>query len=253
MLYLIKFIYTTFILPPGIFIVLLLLLAFKVHAKRFRIALSLYVFTFIFYLFTTPLIGNMLIGSLERQYSPVLPSKGDVIILLGGGATLDTPNIGGKGHLSGHAANRLLTALQIYQKKHLPILVSGGKVYKDTGREADITRNIMLSLGIPEKDIILENKSLNTKENAEFSKRILDKKGFSSPILVTSAFHMPRAVRHFESYGIRVTPFPTDYCTNMSRKITLNKFIPSADALNNVSLALKEYLGILAVTRKSVS
>jgi uncharacterized SAM-binding protein YcdF (DUF218 family) len=90
-----------------------------------------------------------------------------------------------------------------------------------------------------------ENKSLNTEQNAQFTKKVMKLKRLDHPILVTSAFHMERAVLNFTRLGIKVLPYPTDFQTNQNISIYLSKFVP--DDLKNIRLALKEYLGTLAV------
>jgi uncharacterized SAM-binding protein YcdF (DUF218 family) len=167
--------------------------------------------------------------------------------MLGGGATLDTPNFGGEGHLSGFAANRLLTAVELYNQLQIPIIVSGGRVFESTGREAEIAQATLLRLGVPADKIIIENQSINTTENARFSKEKLLTYGFQQPILVTSAFHMPRAVKQFDKVGITVTPFPADYQTNVQGGLGFRQWWPDADGLSNFSLAVKEYVGLLAI------
>lgn len=242
--YWIKFLYTTFLLPPGIFILILAFICYKIYKKHRNVALVLTAFIFIFYLSTTVVFSNMLIRTLENKHRPPAEVKGDIIIMLGGGATLDTPNVTGKGHLSGPAANRLLTCLQLYHKLKVPIIVSGGQVYKTTGPEAEIAKEILLGVGVPEGKIIIENQSRNTTENARLVKRILDKYDSNNPILVTSAFHMERSIRAFTKVGVVVVPYPTDYHTSISNRFGWSKLMPSAEALNDVSLAVKEYLGI---------
>jgi uncharacterized SAM-binding protein YcdF (DUF218 family) len=245
MLYLIKFIYKTFILPPGSIILLLLILSFFGFKKKNKISKYILGIAIILYIFSTYFIADNLIGSLEKKYTPNDNISGDVIIMLGGGATLDTPNINGVGHLYGSASNRVLTVAQLYYKIKVPIIVSGGQVYDFTGNEAEIAKRILTNLNIPEEVIITENKSLNTDENAEFTKELLDKYGFEKPILVTSAFHMHRALIGFQSVGVSLEPFPTDYYTNIKRSYSIYHFIPTADALHESSIALKEFVGIL--------
>ncbi len=145
----------------------------------------------------------MLIGRLEDAYEPPqhLPNA-DVIVVLGGGATSDTPDVTGTGTLCSIPANRLLTAVRLQKKLDIPILVSGGQIYEDSGREADIARRILKELGVAENMIILENKSLNTTQNAEYSVNILKSRNYKNPLVVTSAFHMERAVANFEILGI---------------------------------------------------
>lgn len=246
LVYFIKFLYSTFLFPPGIIIVglfFLCLYAFRNHRKLTKIIGA---FTLVFYLCTISLLSDRLIGALEKEYQVPRSVEGDVIVMLGGGATLDTPNVNGLGHLSGFAANRLLTSAQLYQKLHIPIILSGGKVLETTGCEAEISKVILLGLGVPEDKIIIEDKSLNTTENAMYTKVLLEKYGFKQPVLVTSAFHMKRSVLQFEKAQVSVLPYPTDYQSNIKNLFELHQLWPSAGALLNTSLALKEYVGILA-------
>lgn len=247
MLYVLKVIYSTFFIPPGIFLFLLLALTVWLYHRQRQSASLLLGFTVFFYLCTIPAVADPVIRSLEMRYTPPAAFSGDVIVLLGGGATMDTPNIDGHGHLSGYAANRLLTAAQLYHKYKLPILTSGGKVLETTGTEAEISRTILLGLGVPDDKIIVEKQSLNTTQNAEYSKKLLDSQGFSQPVLVTSAFHMPRAVLRFQKAGIKVLPWPTDYQANVHNLVSWFDFIPSSGALTNIALAVKEYLGLAAI------
>ncbi len=247
LIYFMKFLYSTFLFPPGSIIVALFALAVYLYRRRLGAAKVVVGVTLFFYLFTISFVSDRLIGSLEGEYQPPQQVSGDVIVMLGGGATLDTPNVHGLGHLSGFAANRLLTSAQLYHILHVPILISGGKVLDTTGSEADIAKVILMGLGVPEDQIIPENKSLNTTENAKFTKLLLQQHGFTQPILVTSAFHMKRSVMQFHKVDLTVTPYPTDYQTNVDIRFQPHQFWPSAVALVDASLALKEYLGILAI------
>lgn len=118
MLYFIKFIYSAFLLPPGIFILVFALLSINLSKKQPRIGLCFLGLTFLLYLSSISLISNLLMRPLENKYRPPTPINGDVLIVLGGGATLDTPNLHGKGHLSPVAANRLLTCIQFPSTNH---------------------------------------------------------------------------------------------------------------------------------------
>lgn len=247
LVYFIKFLYNTFLFPPGIIIVALLFVCVYAYSRQRRLAILLGLFTLVLYLCSISLVSDRLIGSLEKVYPVPQAVTGDVIVTLGGGATLDTPNVNGTGHLSGFAANRLLTAAQLYQKLKVPIIISGGKVLETTGCEAEISKTILIGLGIPGDKIILEDRSLNTTENAQFTKQVLRQFGFSRPVLVTSAFHMERSVLQFEKAQVAVLPYPADYQVNLKNRFAFHQLWPSANALFNTSLAMKEYVGILAV------
>ncbi|CAA7603096.1 Rossmann-like alpha/beta/alpha sandwich fold [Acididesulfobacillus acetoxydans] len=236
-----------FLLPPGIFIVVLLLLAWWLRRRERVAAVILLVTAAVVYASSTDALSSLLLRSLERQYSPPSVLSGDVIIVLGGGATADTPDVDGAGSLSGSSMNRVVTAVRLYKKTGLPILMSSGQVFADDGNEGRIAKRVMLSLGVPDSKIFLDDRSRTTTENALDSKKILEHNHFTRPILVTSAFHMPRAVDNFVKIGIAVQPYPCDYRVSIVQPIYLFRFVPTAAGLNQTAIALKEYLGILAL------
>ncbi|MCR5559021.1 MAG: YdcF family protein [Schwartzia sp.] len=246
MIYLLKF-GASFVLPPGIFFVLLLLCAgwvWKRGEKRPAAAIAGVVF--VFYLLSTSVVSDALVRGLESEYLPPENPSGDVIVMLGGGALLDTPDVDGQGTLCSSPANRLLSVARLYRKLHVPILLSGGQVYADTGAEAWIARRVLIGLGVSEDDILIEPESLNTTQNAKYSAKIINEKGFKQPILVTSAFHMPRAVLCFKKQGIEVTPYPTDYQANLTpREVHYSRLRPESGAISASAVALQERLRTL--------
>jgi uncharacterized SAM-binding protein YcdF (DUF218 family) len=199
----------------------------------------------VIYVLSMPLVSDRMIHTLEKKYTPPSELNGDVIIMLGGGATADTPGVNGLGNLSGYAANRLLTCAQLYKKLEVPIVISGGSVEGITGSDAVVGKNILIGLGVPEDKILTESKSRNTTENANFTKNIISRYAFKNPILVTSAFHMHRSVKQFEKMKIDVIPYPADYQTNIKNHFILSDLVPNAEALSKINLTIKEYLGIL--------
>lgn len=247
MFYVTKFIYT-FLLPPGIFILLLLALSIWQYRFAKKRALLLMFFALCLYALSTPYVSTILITSLESRYTPSTKISGDVLVMLGGGATANVPDIDGTGQLSGSAANRLLTTARLYYQTRLPILLSGGQVFSDSSNEALIAKRQLVQLGIPEKHILIENKSRNTEENARYVKKILKEHNFTKPVLITSAFHMERALRNFKKLHINTVPYPTDYKSNPYQTVDINKFVPSAGALSLSSMAMKEYMGIAALS-----
>lgn len=246
MLYLIKFLYSL-ILPPGLLLVLLLILAVRLWKKERGLAASLLGITSLFYLLSTGYVSDKLIGSLEQRYAPPSSVQGDVIVVLGGGATKDTPDLGGLGNVSGSAGNRLLAAARLHERTGLPIIFSGGQVFADSGNEADISARQLRELGIPASDLLTENRSLNTEQNALYTAALLKERGYTRPILITSAFHLPRSVLNFERAGVEVTPYPVDYWVSFKQPLYPAKFSPSAAAFSMTGTALKEYLGIASL------
>jgi len=76
--------------------------------------------------------------------------------------------------------------------------------------------------------------------------RLLDKRKVKRILLVTSAIHMPRALATFRTLGITAIPSPTDYLEVDRKNFEIKDFLPNIDALGDTSLAVREYLGIMA-------
>ncbi|MBA2944073.1 YdcF family protein [Paenibacillus sp. CGMCC 1.16610] len=248
MLYLIKIAYTL-LFPPGIVILLLFCIALWLQQKKEYIGtLLIGLAVLLLYVCSMPYFSNELLNSIERRYTPPAQVSGDVIVMLTGGATLDTPDplTKGEGYLTGNTAARVLTIAELYRSTKLPILLSGGQVFTDSGNESQISKRHLIALGVPEASIFLDDTSRNTEENALHTQAMLTANGWQHPILVTSAFHMARSVKQFQKLKVDVTPYPTDYISQGQQALGISKFIPSASGLSNTSIALKEYLGLLA-------
>ena len=89
-----------------------------------------------------------------------------------------------------------------------------------------------------------ETQSRDTADNARMSKQILNAAGIQRIVLVTQAFHMPRAQRMFEAVGFTVLPAPTDFKSRNDNRLTAADWLPQAKALHNTYYALHEWLGI---------
>lgn len=225
------------------------MLALFLVAKLFKISRKLagvvFCVTFIFYLLCTSLIAEKTMGWLEEMHTPpanVENSGADVIVLLGGGAISQVPDVDGVGALCASPANRLLTAVRLQKLLNVPILISGGQVYSDSGAEAEISARILKSLGVPEEKIITETKSINTAQNARYSAAILREMNFSKPLLVTSAFHMNRAMLNFNLQRFKPIAYPTDFTVAHNPTFHYTKLRPQAEALLLNVTVLQELL-----------
>ncbi len=242
MIYLLKF-GASFVLPPGIFFLTFWGLGIYVWRQRKkRVASLLLVLTTCFYLLSTSFVSESLLSSLEGKYAPPVQPQGDVIVMLGGGALPDTPDLDGTGTLTSSPSARLLEVYRLYRQLQVPIVLSGGQVYADSGQEAVIARRVLMSMGVPETDIFIEGQSLTTGQNARYSAKLLAEHGWKAPLLVTSAFHMERAVLNFAHANVAVTPCPTDYFAARQSVFHYNKLSPSAAALSGTVVFLQEKL-----------
>lgn len=168
-------------------------------------------------------------------------------IVLGGFMSYDDAT--GEAYFN-EASDRFIQAVRLYQLKHIQkIIVSGGNgsLRKNDFREADFVRRKLLEFGIPDRDIMIESNSRNTIENGRFVKRLTDSISYhDTALLITSAFHIPRAIRIFEKAGVKVKPYPCAFIVKqVQTKFTLASLLPSFDAMERWQLILRELVGRL--------
>lgn len=247
MLYIIKWIYL-WILPLGGIIAALIAVLIYMFRHQSRGRKGLLAVTLVLYALSLEPVGDALLWPLERQCSQPTAQEvqGDVIVLLGGGARAGVPDFDGTGQVGEAAANRLLTALRLQKALHLPIILSGGALLDGDANEAEIEKRLLLSLDVPSDMIYIDAKSRNTAENAAFTKALCQKNNWNHPIVVTSAFHMPRAVRFFAREEMDFTPYPCDYRASDSFHLSAYSIVLQAYILYHSCLAIKEYAGIAA-------
>jgi uncharacterized SAM-binding protein YcdF (DUF218 family) len=195
--------------------------------------------------------SDFLLRALEQPYkgtSIASASTAQAIVVLGGYLRIET-NMPRQIEI-GSSADRLLCAAQLYRAGKAPlILLSGGNVSflssSTAPPESAAGRDILEQWGIPRSAILIEGGSGSTRENAEFSHRILAEKGINRILLVTSGYHMRRASGTFRQSGLTVIPFAADFIAeNETPDLTLS-LIPSAGSLVGTGLAIKEWSGIL--------
>lgn len=250
MIYILKFI-AAFLLPPGLFVLLGVILSTylwrkRQHFGRFAFSLSA-VLTLLLY-FSSTLLGAKLLGQpLENRYSQQ-PYAAQVIVVLGGGSVGSVPDGTERGGLMSAGAARLLTAARLAKQHSLPVLISGGQVFSDGASEALVAERILLQLGLPQEQIIVETQARTTKENAAYSAALCRERGYKNVLLLTSALHMPRSMQFFERYlgeqGIKVVAYPCDYTLNPQGKFNPRWLVPQLQAFDITCMALHEYVGM---------
>jgi len=229
--------------PPGLNFFLIML---GVLIARFREVWgkALIIFSIVLlYLFSTPFVSTELIKSLEDfSYLPIdyqVPSNVGAIVVLTAGAK-DAPEYATE-VLYGDSLMRAKYGAWLHKRTGLPILTAGGLFpgFKDS--YAQIMKNSMESnFGVAVK--WTESHSLNTQENAKYSAQILESKGIHRILLVTSAYHMQRALAAFHNAGIDAIPAPTDFvfADHLSH---LEAWLPRAGALSQSCKAMHEIIG----------
>lgn len=230
------------LLPPGNGL-LLLCLAGLYRRRRWAFGLAACA-TALLVLQSLPLVSGALMASLEQRAGPVIADAGgaQAIVVLSSGLDLHQPEYGGD-----TAGERTLLRLRygavLAKRFGLPLLVAGGRPENATRTEAAVMADI-LEREFAVKARWQEGESRNTAENAARSATILREAGVRRVVLVTQAFHMPRAVRLFRAAGLEVVPAPTQFKTGGASLPGVLDLLPQSQALRNSYFALHEWLGM---------
>ncbi|TCT44500.1 YdcF family protein [Martelella mediterranea] len=229
----------------SILLALLMLLSGKTGFGLFFIATALVIL--VVTLFTTT--GTFLMAALENRFSRLESTTPPVCaIVLGGG--IHTGHSAERGtYVFTRAADRYIETLRLarlYPDMH--ILITGG----DNGLsgslhgEAEPAARFFIDHGIDGHRLILESKARNTAENASKAARLLDENGIKGRcLLITSAYHMPRAIQLFEKQKVTVTPWPADYRTGGKAGLRFQFDRPATNA-TMLSTAMREWSGLIA-------
>ena len=228
------------IFSPLVFIISLIIFGLIIGSKKISLTGVI-----ILVILSMPIVSDKLIAYLESDYELIKPSKvesADAIVVLSGMVkTIQTKN--GLDYEWGEAADRIFAGIDLFKSNKAPVLIlTGGKLPWSIGvPEGEYLRDVAIDLGVPKKDILITENVENTDQEAKAIKKILL---LDNPkvILVTSAFHMPRAQLVFEAAGINVIPFPVDFIIG-AEKLTFMSFIPSAGSFASTSFFVREMIG----------
>jgi len=222
-------------------LILIAVLSVMIFWKR-RYSKYLFISIFLlFYVIASGLLPEKMYEDLESDLN-IISSKdildNHAMIILGGGvshyprAVVQQMN----------TYSRPLEAYRIfhYAKKHgvdYTIFISGGDPANRGVSEAQLIKNNLISMGVPEHDIITEDQSKSTFQNASLSRCKLKHYPFKQYLLITSALHMKRSQRYFKFFGIKTIAAPSDF------PYTFKTWHPTSYNLALYSMALHEYLG----------
>lgn len=239
-----------FFADPGNAFLFALLLGFALAMTRFKKlgkGLIMVSISFALLISVVP-VGSMLSQALEHRFPPpkTLPDSIAGIVVLGGvidpyrSEKLKTPAIGG-------AVERITVSAKLakaYPDARLIYTGGSGSLRFPEQREADYVTELYGSLGISNRRLELEREARNTWENAKFSIEIASPGTEENWLLVTSAFHMPRAVGVFRRVGWELIPYPVDFNANVSESFPSP--LSFTNGLNQLSHAGHEWIGLIA-------
>ena len=148
-------------------------------------------------------------------------------------------------------ADRVTHTVQLYKLGLIEkILISGGsgRLISNREPEADQFKSAMVLMGVPEHDIMTENKTRNTHESAVAVKEILSTLEYKPDdcVLITSAFHMRRSRACYRKMGLDVDVFTTDLHSHPRNFYFDALLLPKLEPLNNWSILVREWVGMIA-------
>lgn len=237
-----------FVLSPVNFVILLAGLAALLAFTRFaRVGrwLGLVAVVGLGLMAFSPL-PRLLVMPLENRFPQIDPKERiDGIVLLGGPIGVARGDV-----VLTSAAARMTKAIELARlHPNAKLVFTGGAanlVSPVTKTEADGAKLLFDGLGLPPERPIYEDKSRNTRENAVFTKRLVDPKPGERWVLVTSAWHMPRSVGVFRKAGFEVVPFPVDYLSDNEWEDYVRPYLRAPRGLGIADNAFKEWVGLVA-------
>jgi uncharacterized SAM-binding protein YcdF (DUF218 family) len=232
------------VLPTGL-VLELLVLAFFCKKRRERLIVAALV---LFYVASTPVVSEALIGRLEDRY-PAQTIAGcapvDAVIVLGG---ILNPNHAGMDFPSwGDGVNRFTVGVALIRAGKAGAIVFSRACYpweNPRVTEGDILRVQAIALGVPSEKIVLTPLVADTADEARAAAALCREHGWKHVLLVTSGWHMPRAAWLFKHAGVDFTPFPVGFERDSRRPRTLLDFLPNAGSLGTTETALRERYGL---------
>lgn len=193
--------------------------------------------------------GALLLHPLEGRFTrpAEMPSRVDGIVVLGGGFE-GAINLARGGYELNSSGDRFVEAAILARRfPQARVVVSGGSgsVFLAGEGDAATAPRLLTALGVARERIEIENRSRDTFENARYSRLLVDPQSGETWLLVTSAFHMPRAVGAFRQAGFPVVPWPVDYKTS-GRERPGPAEDNALDSLRNTSIAIREWIALAA-------
>ncbi len=214
------------------------------RGKRRAAAIVFSAGLFLLLAFSLPSVSHRLWHGLEADAPRTFRAEAtyDVLVLLGG---MVTPSGATPEQVSwGDNIDRLTISFELLRSgRARNVIVTGGVFREGMPTEAEYLARQLEAWGIEKERIIVEAKALNTRENATYSKTIIDARGFQSVLLVTSAFHMTRSIASFQAVGLSPDTLPVDY--RMRDPSATPNLLPRTRFLHESSESLREWFGRL--------
>jgi uncharacterized SAM-binding protein YcdF (DUF218 family) len=195
------------------------------------------------WLLSTPVVTNGLCACTETRgpdLGVALAGKDlskAALVVLGAGLRTRDQSSPPRERLDAAGTQRALTASRLWHERGFGLVVLSGA----PPEEGEAMRDLVVSMGVPPERVVVEERSLNTRENAAFSAAILREKGVETVVVATSATHLRRAVKDFAAVGMKVVPAAAEIIG--LPPLGVDGLLPSAFALARTHVCLHEILG----------
>ena len=232
-----------FLLPTGLTCLLLALALIRKKRRGLLVGLALA----LLYMASMPVVGEALIGCLEDQYPAQTIAgcpRADAVIVLGGILGYNHPGVDYPSW--SESVDRFTVGVALIRAGKADAIEFSRASFpwlKPRVTEGDILRAQAIAAGIPAEKIFLTPLVGDTADEARAAAALCRDHGWKHVLLVTSAWHMPRAAWLFRRAGVNFTPFPVDFQRKPHRKTTLLDFLPHPEALLLTELTLRETYG----------
>lgn len=196
------------------------------------------------WLFSSQPVADALTRRVESAAVPTIRSGAhyDAVIVLGGIANERAMRDTGQPAYN-DAVDRLIAAHRMFKAGNVDaIVVSGGCWTPELRPEADWLADQLVEWGVPRDRIVVDSRSLNTRENATNCAALAQERGWDELALITSAAHMPRAADTFAAAGLKVDLLPVDYHASDTPPWSTG-LLPRSQALEESTRGIRELVG----------
>ena len=233
-----------FIITPLIWIIILLLFSFfskneirKRKCLKWALVLTLF--------FTNSFIFDQFVRAWEVPATKFSELKNYNVGIVLGGMSVNDESMDRVQFYRG--VDRLIQAIDLYKRGYIKKIIftgGSGRLLHPEMKEGELVKPYILKMGVSPEDLYIENESQNTRENAVFTKKLIDKEKIKGNfLLITSAFHMRRSLGCFKKAGIDTDPYSTDRYGGSPKFEFDYLFIPNISSINDWTGFIHEMIG----------
>ncbi|MHA8086359.1 YdcF family protein [Aquirufa sp. Wall-65K1] len=239
------------LLSPTVWIITPLILALRLKKVK-QIKIAAFTSLILLYILTNGVICNFFLRTWEIDPQDIPANKSYTwgVVLTGGMITHSDAHP--ERISAGDVSDRMIQTFQLYQQKAIKkILITGGEttisnLIVDKSNESVNVKRLLIKMGVPSRDIFIENQAQNTYQNALYSaQKLRNYIQKDTVVLITSAMHLRRSILCFEKQGFKVRPYAADILKKDTQLSILPYLKPSEKSLQIYFQLTREVVGII--------